>query len=112
MGQITITQIKAPAIIGIHPWEKQHPQMLLIDLCINIDQPKADDLTQTIDYSAITDSVRDYCQHNAFNLIETLAQQLVTHLMAQYACNISQLTIHKPNALQHASDVSYTWLAN
>jgi 7,8-dihydroneopterin aldolase/epimerase/oxygenase len=106
---ITITALKSPATIGIHPWEKHHPQMLLIDITLILPQkqtPNTDNISATIDYSEVAMTIRTFCKNHTFNLLETLAEQLCTMLLNTYTCPSITLTIHKPHALPHSSNTS------
>jgi FolB domain-containing protein len=103
---LTITNLKAPCTLGIHPWEKARPQMLWIDLTIPLTTPTSDHINQTLDYSIVAEFIRHYCRENKFQLIEILGNSLCLALLENFKITKATLTITKPYALPHSKHIS------
>lgn len=108
MDKIFIKQLRFDCIIGIYPRERVEPQPLLIDLEMACDiRPAAEtrDLNLSLNYAAISESIIGYCQAAKAELLETLAEELWTHLRSEFGVIGIKLTIHKPKAVPEASSV-------
>ncbi|WED43491.1 dihydroneopterin aldolase [Legionella cardiaca] len=107
-----ILQIKGLSVltrIGVYTWEQQISQRLLIDISIPGNFSACnDDLSNTIDYSKLCQQVTTYVETNAFQLIETVANNVATLIKNEF--NVSELTISvsKPHAIKNASDIRVT----
>ncbi len=112
MGHIKINNIEIYAHHGVLPSEKEEGQLFFIDCEFKQDSfPTSDALDETIHYGEVTETIISFTQNNRFDLIETLADKLTTHLLLTYSLMHSiELTIHKPFAPIDAtfSDVSVT----
>src|SRR5438874_1476749 len=98
MDKIIISQLKAEAIIGVYEVERQKPQSLLIDLELEVDTSLAasnDDLSKTIDYAQVCQTLQKYITSTQFQLIETLAEQAAQQLLNLFNISGCQITIHK-----------------
>ncbi|MCB1828392.1 MAG: dihydroneopterin aldolase, partial [Coxiellaceae bacterium] len=83
MDTVFIKQLIVPTLIGVFPEERKAPQNLLIDLEMSTDvRPAAedDDLTKTIDYAAVRESIMQFAADSSFELVETFAERLAQHL--------------------------------
>ena len=111
MDTIEIKGITLQAIIGVKSWEQQLPQKLCLDLAFHTDAQKAsqeDNLQDTVDYDALTRFCETYILDNPVKLIETLANNLAKQIIETFQLQWIKLTLHKPNALAQANDVSIT----
>ena len=108
MDKIFINQLGFDCIIGIYARERIEPQPLLIDLEMACDiRPAAqnNDLDASLNYAAISESIINFCQQAQAELLETLAEQLWSHLQSEFNILGVKLTIHKPNAVPEAKSV-------
>ena len=106
MLALEIVGLKIHTIIGIHPFEKQIEQPLLIDITLPIDSlPKDDDIATVLDYDALSKAVMAFFQTHRFELIETALNQLNEFIIQTYHVTPSYLAIGKPLALKAASMV-------
>ncbi|AEF55855.1 dihydroneopterin aldolase [Marinomonas posidonica] len=105
---VFIEGLKAKAVIGVYDWEKIIQQDLLLDLEMEHDNrlPAAtDDLSKTLDYEAISNYILAYCLEHQFELIETLAERLLTDLAATFQLQAVRLVLRKPAAVAAADAV-------
>jgi dihydroneopterin aldolase len=81
---ISIEQLEVFARVGVTENERGFPQRLTLTISVWPNQnfeKLEDDITNTVDYSAICASARDFTRDHSTKLIETLAAQLASHLL-------------------------------
>lgn len=105
MDKVRIKAIETQAVIGVYEFEHLAPQPLILDLELTTDFSRAfvsDDLHDALDYDAITQRVRAFCEASRYQLLEALAGGIITLLMDHYPVDKVAITISKPNALNGA----------
>lgn len=98
IDSISIIGLKVTALIGVYPYEKEIEQLLLIDLSFSMDAKsaaKSDDISHTLDYSKICETVISFVKRTHCNLLETLADRLASFLKQHYQLPQLQLSITK-----------------
>lgn len=106
MDSLHIKALSVATRIGVHDWEQKINQQLLIDISIPADFSQChDDLTNTVDYDALCIQVTEFAESSAFQLIESVAEQ-VAHLILQNF-KVAQVTvgISKPHAVKNAAQI-------
>ncbi|MCX7544919.1 dihydroneopterin aldolase [Marinicella gelatinilytica] len=103
---ITIEHFQVDTTVGVHDWEQQQKQPVIIDLKLYTDCQQAadsDDLKCALDYFELTERLRKYLTTSRCALIETLAHNLITEIFKHYP-NVSAVDIHlkKPEAVNGA----------
>jgi len=84
---ITIEQLEVWAQVGVMESERAVPQRLSLTISM---WPRKnfgslnDEILQTVNYSAIAASARDFTHNHSTKLIETLAAQLASHLLQSF----------------------------
>lgn len=109
MDSLHIKGLTVATRIGVYAWEQQISQRLLLDITIPANFSACEDnLDQTIDYAKLCQQVTHYVESNAFQLIETVANQVAQ--LIKTAFNLSQVTVSvsKPQAIKNAADVQVT----
>ncbi len=104
--KILIHDLAVDCVIGIHPWERQHPQRLFVDVEMAFDVTPAahdDDFTQTVDYDAASQGVERIAVEGQFQLIETLAERVASWLLATTPITAATVRVRKPQALNQAA---------
>ena len=101
MDCITLTGLKFTACHGCLDFERFQSQPFIVDtqLYLNL-QPagQSDDLTKTVNYAAVYDTIKSIINGTPQNLIETLAEQVADQLLKDYPLKKITVTIHKPQA--------------
>lgn len=108
LDSIFIENMATQAIVGIHDFEKAAPQKLIISIEMGTDIRQAaatDEVQYALDYDAISRFIDDYVQSTTFELIETLAEHLVSTLFAHFAMQTIKLRLHKPGAIAYTQQV-------
>ena len=89
----------------MYEFEHEAPQPLVIDLEMETDFSRAfqsDDLNDALDYDAISQKVRAYCEASRFALLEALAGGIIRLVLEQYSVQKVGVLIRKPQALKGA----------
>jgi 7,8-dihydroneopterin aldolase/epimerase/oxygenase len=98
MDKLFLRQLAVPALIGVYEHEKIVPQTIYLDIetAINVNlAAAADQITATVDYSAIYHDLCEYIATTRFQLLETLAVNLCERLMKKFALTWLRLTVMK-----------------
>jgi len=107
MDRLEIKGLTVMTHIGVHQWEQQILQKLLIDMELQIDCKAAqDNLSNTIDYARLCQQVTAYVEQNHFKLIETCAEQLAGYLKSEFGITHLCLKLSKPGAIPNAQNVA------
>ncbi|MDF1647111.1 MAG: dihydroneopterin aldolase [Legionellaceae bacterium] len=106
MDYLRIEGLRIETRIGVHAWEKKIDQVLLIDIEIpsNFSETK-DELNNTIDYDALCQHVTTFVTSNAFNLIESVAQQTLQSIQDTFNVQALTLRVSKPHAISNAKNI-------
>lgn len=102
MDKILIRGLKIRAIVGILPWERKIPQTLLLDVDLTTDIRAAaasEDISKTVDYSAVAERLTVFIQESRFQLIETLAERSAGLILEEFGVPEVRLLVSKPEAV-------------
>ena len=108
MNTVYIRGLRAEAVIGIHPWEREIRQALVLDLEMASDTPRAaatDHIADALDYAAIADRVTGLVEASEYQLIETLAEAVARAVCDEFDVPWLRLRLSKPGAVDAADDV-------
>ncbi len=105
---IFIENIVTEAVIGIHQFEKVAPQKLIISVELGTDIRQAadtDDLQYALNYDAISRFIDNFTRNSQYELIETLAENLVKALFENFTMQSIKLRLQKPGAIALTQNV-------
>ena len=108
--RIKFSQLSFPVSIGVLPHEREGPQQLLIDLEIELrpDLPDPqEDLTKVLNYDAIRSRIIELAQARHYNLLESLARELLTIFEDDAAIAHVRLSVQKPDVYADCAAVGY-----
>ncbi|MCX7747355.1 MAG: dihydroneopterin aldolase [Clostridia bacterium] len=102
MDKVTLKNMKFYAYHGVLQKEKDQGQYFFIDVDMFMDLKEAgntDDLTDTVDYSAVYEIVKSITINYKFSLIEKLAGEISREILSRYQkiCEII-VRVRKPDA--------------
>ena len=106
---IIIKNIESLCLIGINPDEKINPQPIIINLKLLTSFNKAsqsDQIIDTIDYSKLVKSIKEFISKSKYNLLETLGDKLVKKILKNKKIKEVEIELIKPNALIESENVS------
>jgi 7,8-dihydroneopterin aldolase/epimerase/oxygenase len=106
--RIFLRGLTTECIIGFVDWERRVPQTVVIDLELPCQCERAarrDLVADTVDYKAVAKRVLGWVQASQFHLVESLAHGLAVLLLAEFPLDWVRVSINKPGAIRHSSDV-------
>lgn len=109
MDKVCIQGLLVDTVIGVYDWERVESRQLLIDVVLTTDLQKAgetDNVADTIDYALVAQCIQAISKASDFKLLEALANAIFDALFEQFNASEIALTIHKPDILPDAKDVS------
>jgi len=95
---VSIRDLAVAAVIGVHPWEREIEQTLLVSVDMAADVGKAaasDDLANALDYSAVAETIAAVLRDGKFRLIETAAERVADRLLADFRLPWLRLELRK-----------------
>ena len=99
---IVIKNIEVSCLIGINADEKINPQPIIINLKLFTSFEKAsqsDQIEDTINYSTLVKSIKEFTTKSRFNLLETMGEKLSKKILEDKKIKEVEIEIIKPNAL-------------
>ena len=98
---VSVRDLAVQTVIGVHEWERDVEQTLLVSVDMASDVTKAaatDDLADALDYSAVAEIIAVVLREGKFRLIETAAERVAGRLLADFPLAWLRLELRKPIA--------------
>jgi len=98
---VSVRDLSVSAIIGVHRWEREIEQALVVSVDMEADVRAAaasDDLAEALDYSAVAEAIAAVLREGRFRLIETAAERVAERLLADFSMSWLRLELGKPIA--------------
>lgn len=108
MDKIFIKNLKAHGIIGVYDHERTTPQRILINITLYTNTRRAaktDDLTDCINYDALSQKVRAHAENAKRLTVEALAGDIANLCLAEKGVKKVCVRVEKPDALDFAENV-------
>jgi dihydroneopterin aldolase len=108
--EVHIEQLEVFTVIGVLEHERKGLQRLTVSISFRPFEPAqdlADNIEKAVNYSAVAEEIKRFAREQAFNLIETLADRLASHLLKTFPIQRVRIELRK-FALQDAKYVSVT----
>jgi 7,8-dihydroneopterin aldolase/epimerase/oxygenase len=99
---VSIRDLSVPAVIGVHGWEREVEQTLIVSVDMvpetaDVRAPATtDDLADALDYSAVAATIAAVVREGKFHLIETAAERVAERLLADFPVTWLRLELRKP----------------
>ena len=108
MDKVLLKDLLVRGILGIHDWEREKPQDILINITAFTDTSRAaetDDLADCVDYSALAKKVQAHAETAARFTVEALADDLAKLCLEQEGIKKVIVRVEKPGAVRFAKSV-------
>ena len=95
---IHIEQLAVIARVGVTEHERKAPQRLVLNVTV---EPRApfeslhDDISETVNYSAVAAAIREVIEGAEFNLIETVANTVAEQLISAFPITRATIEVRK-----------------
>lgn len=98
------------ASIGIHEFERQNPQRIIIDVSLDLandmSPDTAEDRIETVlDYDFLRDRIREIVEGRHFNLQETLCAEILTTCLQPNKVLAARVSTRKPDVYPDCDSV-------
>jgi 7,8-dihydroneopterin aldolase/epimerase/oxygenase len=100
-GQIALTGLRARGNHGVYDFEREKGQDFVVDVRLDLDVGRAaasDDVADTVHYGELAGRLVEVIGGEPVNLIETLADRLLSVCLADDRVTAAEVTVHKPQA--------------
>jgi len=108
--RFVLTGIETSCSIGIHDFERETPQRILVDLEILLDpdkEPQADNIDDALNYDEIRQTVVDISQSRHFDLQETLARAVFNAVRSMKTVVGLRVRTSKPDVYKDVNEAAY-----
>jgi len=105
---ILIKDLLIRGIIGIHDWEREKKQDILINIVMEADCRPAglsDDFKDAVDYRAVTKKVLVLVENSSFFLVEKLAAEIAEICLEDERVEMARVQVEKPGAVRFSQSV-------
>ncbi|MEM1398048.1 MAG: dihydroneopterin aldolase [Pseudomonadota bacterium] len=105
---VFLRNLRLHAYIGAYEHEQNAPQPVVIDIAIDVRQPKGDvddDLSKVLCYDKIHQGVKRLLSENHINLVETLAERVCNFVLEHPMASAVTVSVEKPAAITAADGV-------
>ena len=106
--KILIRDLLIRGIIGIHDWEREKKQDILINVEMEADCRPAglsDDFKDAVDYRAVTKSIISLVEDSAFFLVEKMAEEIAAICLENPKVDLARVRVEKPGAVRFSRSV-------
>lgn len=106
--KILIKDLLIRGIIGIHDWEREKKQDILINIEMEADCRPAgmsDDFRDAVDYRAVTKAVIALVEVSGFMLVEKLAEEIAKICLENPKVSTARVHVEKPGAVRFSRSV-------
>lgn len=108
MDIIFIEELTIITTIGVYDWEQNIRQKLVFDVEMAWDNKKAalsDEVVDCLNYADVSAAIIHHVEPNRFALVERVAEEVATMLMATFNIPWLRLKVSKPGAVADAARV-------
>ena len=106
--RILIQDLLIRGLIGIHDWEREKKQDILINVEMEADcRPagESDDFRDAVDYRAVTKEIIALVEGSAFFLVEKLAEEIAKICLQDPRVAVARVRVEKPGAVRFSRSV-------
>jgi FolB domain-containing protein len=106
--KVLIKDLLIRGIIGIHDWEREKKQDILINVEMEADCRPAglsDDFRDAVDYRAVAKSIIALVESSSFFLVEKMAEEIAAICLENPKVEVARVTVEKPGAVRFSRSV-------
>jgi dihydroneopterin aldolase len=104
---VQIAGLELPGRHGALEREREAEQPFVYDVELELDEPAADALEQTVDYREVVALIRELSDGRQFLLLESLAATLADAMLARFPAQSVRVRVRKPQ-VQLGAPVQHT----
>jgi dihydroneopterin aldolase len=109
-ASLVLRGLLVSASIGVHDFERENRQNILIDIELNManpERPKRDDISEVLDYRFLHSAVQNLLGNRHYELQETLTHDIADICLARP--EVTRVSIHtrKPDIYKDVESIGY-----
>jgi dihydroneopterin aldolase len=93
---VEIAGLELPGRHGALERERELEQPFVYDVELELEEPGADELEQTVDYREVVALIREISEHRRFHLLESLAATVADAMLARFPAQLVRVRVRKP----------------
>ena len=108
MDHVIIEGLRTDTVIGVHDWEREIRQEVVVDVVMDYDCHDAghsDHLSDALDYDTVSRRLLEIIGASRLQLIEALAERCAAMILEEFPVRQLKLTLRKPGAVAEAESV-------
>lgn len=103
VDRIVIPGMPLRARVGVTEEERRAPQEIVVGVVLHLDLAEAgaaDDISRTVDYESVCDTVSSVLAERPRHLVEALAEDVAAAVLAGFSVSRVDVRVEKPGALR------------
>ena len=108
--RIMLEDFRLPVSIGIHDFERSAPQMVIVNVALELsdDMPDPRDrIEDALDYDFIRAGIMAIIKNRHFNLQETLCQEILELVLARGGIKRAKVSTRKPDVYPDCKSIGF-----
>jgi len=108
MDKIFINQLELETVIGIHDWERENKQPVILDIeigCSIKQASKSDQIDDCIDYFNVCERMKELADKHNYQLVESFAEEVSRIILQEFMAQWVRVKLCKPEAINAAGGV-------
>ena len=104
--KVLVRGLRLEAFIGIHDHERDRPQLLLVDVEVDLGCERIEAISRSFNYEAVVLEARKIISQGHIDLVETFAERLAASCLAHAQARRVRVCALKPSALSPEADAA------
>jgi 7,8-dihydroneopterin aldolase/epimerase/oxygenase len=93
---VEVAGLEVPGRHGVEEEEREREQLFVYDLELELVEPAADRIEETVDYREVAALVREVSESRQFGLLETIAAAVADALLGRFPAERVRVRVRKP----------------
>ncbi len=108
MDIVFIEQLTLNTIIGIHDWEREAKQQIILDIEMDSSiqiAAKSDNIKDCVDYFKVCERMKQLANEHHYLLVEAFIEQACDIILNEFNTSRVRIKLNKPDAIKSANGV-------
>lgn len=108
MDIVFINQLKLDTIIGIHDWEREKLQPIILDIDIGCSiqlAAQSDKIEHCVDYFNVCERMKKLAKNHHYELVESFVEEASRIILEEFMAQWVRIKLNKPTAVNEADGV-------
>lgn len=93
---VELVGLEIPGRHGVEDWEREQEQPFVYDLELELAEPAADRIEETVDYRQVVALVRAVSDSRQYQLLESIAAAVADGLLERFPLHRARVRVRKP----------------